>query len=44
MKIIALMIITAVVFFLLLTAIALGVALGIIMGYESLKKKDAEKG
>ena len=44
MRILALMVISAVVFFLAITAIALGVSIGIVLGYEALKKKDKANG
>lgn len=44
MRILALMIITGVFLLFLTIAIALGVAMGIILGYETLKKKDKENG
>lgn len=44
MRILALMIITGVFFVFLFLAITFGVAMGIILGYESLKKKDKENG
>lgn len=44
MKILALMIITGIFLLFLFLAIAFGVAMGIIIGYETLKKKDKENG
>ena len=44
MKILALMIITAVIFFLLIIAIALCVSLGIVLGYATLGKKEKQNG
>ena len=44
MRILALMIITGVFFVFLFLAITFGVAMGIILGYECLKKKDKENG
>ena len=44
MRILALMIITVVFLVLLTIAISFGVAMGIILGYETLKKKDKENG
>lgn len=44
MKILALMIITGIFLLFLFLAIAFGVAMGIILGYETLKKKDKENG
>ena len=44
MKILALMIITVVFFLFLVIAISIGVAMGIILGYETLKKKDKKNG
>ena len=44
MRILALMIITGVFLVFLFLAITFGVAMGIILGYESLKKKDKENG
>ena len=42
MRILALMIITGVFFVFLFLAITFGVAMGIILGYETLKKKGGE--
>lgn len=42
MKILSLMIITGVFLLLLSIAISFGVAMGIVLGYETLKKKDKE--
>lgn len=42
MKILSLMIITGVFLLLLTIAISFGVAMGIVLGYETLKKKDKE--
>ena len=44
MRILALMIITGVFLLFLTIAISFGVAIGIILGYESLKKKDKKNG
>lgn len=44
MRILAFMVITAVFLVFLFLAITFGVAMGIILGYESLKKKDKENG
>ena len=44
MKILALMIITGVFLLLLFVAIAFGVAMGIILGYETLKKAEKKNG
>ena len=43
MRILAFMIITGVLLVLLFLAISFGVAVGIILGYETLKRKDKEK-
>lgn len=42
MRILALMIITVVFLLLLTIAISFGVAMGIVLGYETLKNKDKE--
>lgn len=44
MKILALMIITGVFLMFLFVAIAFGVAMGIILGYDTLKKMDKKNG
>lgn len=44
MRILAFMIITGVFLLFLFLAISFGVAMGIILGYETLKKKDKENG